>query len=396
MSMSSAPGPGRTPSSDYDVLVALNYYAPYVSGVTEAARVTAEGLVERGWRVAVVCGHHDPSTPRRESVNGVDVYRTKVALRIGKGIVSPGFVPTIARLARRSRLVHLHAPMLEAGAVAAAVRSTPLVVTYHCDVALSDAALDRLQVRALDRSHRATIRRAAAIFVTSEDYAQASRLHDVLKERTTEMPVPCILRPAGRPSYRDGDGLHVGFLGRIVEEKGLEYLVAGFRALGPEARLVIGGDFSRVAGGSVVEKVRRAIGGDERIRMLGFVPDEALPDFYASLDVFALPSINALEAFGIVQVEAMMHGIPSVASDLPGVRVPVLATGFGVIVPPKDASAITDALERVARDPLDSSIGARAAQDRYLAANVIDRHASVFASLTSTRVPEKPPTKEMK
>ncbi|MGA8255183.1 MAG: glycosyltransferase family 4 protein, partial [Nocardioides sp.] len=273
---------------DYDLLVCLNYYSPYVSGVTEAARVTAEGLAARGWRVLVVCGRHDDASPSTESINGVDVIRTKVVARIGKGIISPTFVPTVARWAKRARLVHLHAPMLETGAIAAAVGSkAPLVVTYHCDVNLPESALNRFQMSMLDRSHIAAFKRAAAICVTSDDYAASSRLARHLAGRTTEIPPPSLLRPVGRPAFRDGAGLHVGFLGRIVEEKGLEYLVAGFRQLGPDARLVIGGDFASVAGGSVVDKVMSAIDGDPRVRMLGFVPDEDVADFYASLDIFA-------------------------------------------------------------------------------------------------------------
>ena len=366
----------------YDVLVALNYYAPYVSGVTEAARVTAEGLVARGWRVLVVCGHHDPQTPPTETINGVDVIRTRVAARIGKGIISPSFVPTIARWAKQVRLVHVHAPMLEAGPVAAAVRGrAPLVVTYHCDVNLPDSAFNRFQTSMLDRSHRAAIKRAAAVCVTSEDYADASRLGAELAGRTTEIPPPSVLRPRGRPAYRDGDGLHVGFLGRIVEEKGLEHLVAGFRELGPEARLIIGGDFAKVAGGSVVDRVTAAIDGDPRIRMLGFVPDEAVADFYASLDVFALTSINSLEAFGIVQAEALMLGIPSLASDLPGVRVPVRRTGFGTVVAPRDAAAITAGLRHLDGATLDRAAGAARAQELFRADRVVEQHADLFTEI---------------
>ncbi|MBM7519384.1 glycosyltransferase family 4 protein [Nocardioides nitrophenolicus] len=370
---------------DYDVVVALNYYTPYVSGVTEAARVTAEGLATRGWKVLVVCGRHEPGTPTHETINGVDVIRTRVAARIGKGIISPGFVPTVARWARRARLVHLHAPMLEAGAIAKAIgKDVPLVVTYQCDVDLPDSAFNRFQVRALDRSHRMAVRRSATVCVTSEDYAESSRLADDLRGRTTELPAPSLLRTGGSPAYRDGEGLHVGFLGRIVEEKGLEYLVRGFRELGPDARLVIGGDFAKVAGGSVVEKVRAAIDDDPRVRMLGFVPNEAVPDFYASIDVFALPSINSLEAFGIVQVEAMMLGVPSLASDLPGVRMPVRHTGFGAIVPPRDSGAIAAALREIEAADFDREAGSARARELYLAENVVERHAELFDRIAPT------------
>jgi len=366
----------------YDVVVALNYYAPYVSGVTEAARVTAEGLAARGRRVLVVAGHHDPSTPRREQINGVDVVRTRVVARIGKGIVSPGFVPAILRRARYARAVHLHLPMLEAGLIALCLRGRPMVTTYQCDVVLPPGAFNRFQTWVLDRSHTLALRRSNAVGVTSEDYARSSRLARAMAGRTREIPAPAVDRSGGSPTFRESEGMHVGFLGRIVEEKGLEYLVRGFRALpDTDARLLIGGDFTKVAGGSVVDRVRAAIGDDERIRLLGFLPEESLPDFYASLDVFVLPSVNALEAYGLVQVEAMMLGIPVIASDLPGVRMPVRFTGFGRIVPPRDPDAITEALRELRAAKPDADAGARSARERYLAATVIERHAQLFDEL---------------
>ena len=122
----------------------------------------------------------------------------------------------------------------------------------------------------------------------------------------------------------------MGFLGRIVEEKGIPYLVEAFRSVASSNwRLLIGGEFQNIAGGSRIEEVRRAAEEDPRISILGFIPDDQLANFYASMDVFAFPSINPLEAFGIAQVEAMFAGVPVVASDLPGVRQPVMRTGNG-------------------------------------------------------------------
>jgi glycosyltransferase involved in cell wall biosynthesis len=54
--------------------------------------------------------------------------------------------------------------------------------------------------------------------------------------------------------------------------------------------------------------------------------------------------LNSTETFGLVQVEAMLCGTPTVASNLPGVRQPPLMTGMGKVVPVGDAVALADAI----------------------------------------------------
>jgi len=357
-----------------DLAVALTYYAPYVSGLTEVARGVAEGLAARGWRVTVVATRHDPRLPARESLRGVDVIRTPVVAQIGKGTVSPSFVPTVTRVARKSRTLLLHLPLLEAGFIAGLVRRTPIVTVYECDVSLPPGLLNRAQTAAIDLSSRVACRRSRAVVVTSADYARSSRIGPALASGLREIPPPCRLRTGGTPALRDGRGLHVGFLGRVVEEKGIEDLVDGFRMLpDPAARLLIGGEATKVAGGSVVASVRRRAAGDPRIRFLGFLPDSQVADFYASIDVLALPSVNSLEAFGIVQAEALMLGVPVLTSDLPGVRVPFLEVGLGRLIPPRDASAIAQALSAPLPSSAERGEAARRARELWSAGSVVDR-----------------------
>lgn len=374
--------------TDADLLVALDYYAPYVSGLTEAARIVAEGLAEQGWRVRVVAARHDRQLPPRERLGGVEVVRTPVLARVGKGVVSPLLPRVVASEARRAALVNLHLPMLEAGLIARLIGDRrPLVATYQCDVSLPGGWLNRLQVRAVDRSSATTLRRARTVVPSSRDYAEHSRLWPAMQGHLRAISPPCLDRSGGTPAFRDGAGMHLGFLGRIVEEKGLEYLVDGFlQAARPEDRLLVAGDHARVAGGSVVDALRERIAGDPRIRLLGFLPENRLSDFYASLDVFALPSVNSLEAFGIVQVEAMMAGVPVIASDLPGVRVPVRETGFGIVVPPRDPRAIGRALAAMRERPFDRSAGAFRARERYGVAGTVEQYAAAFRAL-GVRVP---------
>ena len=361
-----------------DLVIVLTYYSPYVSGLTNVARDVAEGLAARGWRVCVVASKHEPSLPTHETINGVRVVRAPVLAKVGKGTIGVNLTRLALREMRRSRVANLHLPLVEAGLLTW-LAPVPVVSTYHCDVSLPPGMINVAQREAVDRSSRAGLRRSAATVVSTEDYARGSRLWPVIAPNMVAIPPPCLPVRAAEPTYRRGPGFHVGFLGRIVEEKGVEHLVDAFLALDdPDARLLIGGEHESVAGGSVVARVRAHAGDDDRVQLLGFVPDDRLAEFYASIDAFALPSVNAFEAFGIVQVVGMLAGVPALVSDLPGVRFPVVRTGFGRIVPAADVAALRDGLARLRDAPPDPVAGRAAAAEAFSVEAVLDAYEAVF------------------
>ncbi|HEX2418409.1 MAG TPA: glycosyltransferase family 4 protein [Micromonosporaceae bacterium] len=368
------------PSADtFDVTVALDYYAPYVSGLTEAARLTAEGLANRGWNVAVACARHSLSLPRYEKINGVHVYRAPVLARVRKGILSPTLPRLAAQLAARSALLHLHLPMPEAAFVVRLRPDRPLVTTYHIDAFLRDGLVNRLGMKLADLSAADAMRRADVIVVNSTDQAHGSRLWPVIRHRPLcAIPSPCVDRAGGAPAFREGTGTHIGFMGRVAEEKGIEYLIRAFRGItDSEARLLIAGDYETVAGGSNIVQLRAEAGDDPRIRFLGLLRGQRIRDFYASIDVFALPSIA--ESFGIVQVEAMMTGVPSVVTDLPGARYPVQATGFGRVVPPREPAAVRQAvLELAALPAITREAGRRRTVELFGGDGYLDAYEKAF------------------
>jgi glycosyltransferase involved in cell wall biosynthesis len=374
----------------FDVCIALNYFTPYVSGVTEVARVLAEGLAARGTSVAVVTSQHDRSLPRRERIAGVEVFRAPVLAHIGRGVVAPGFPRLVSVVARRSRLLNLHLPMLEAAPIATRCAGIPIVSTYHIDVWVPRTLTSPLQVAAVNRSARHALARSSAVVVNSEDQAEHSLQWPMIRTRPWQaIPAPCIHREGGRPAYRSSTGLHVGFLGRIVEDKGIPYLVRAFRDhAAPQDRLLIGGDYTEVRGGSAIKAVRAAIGRDSRVTILGLLRGRQLADFYSSIDVFALPSVA--ESFGIAQAEAMMAGVPCVTSDLPGGRYPVLATGFGRISRPRDPDSIWAAAEEL-RDLPSEYRAARAdeARSRFGVAACLDAYQELFDRVTSPTAPRR-------
>jgi glycosyltransferase involved in cell wall biosynthesis len=203
------------------------------------------------------------------------------------------------------------------------------------------------------------------------------------RAKRVAISAPCLDRRGGAPAYRETDGPHIGFLGRIVPDKGLDYLVAAFSKIAdPEARLLLGGDYLTVAGGSVIGRIRAAAADDPRIRILGLLHGRQINDFYASIDAFALPSVA--ESFGIAQAEAMMCGIPSVTTDLPGGRYPVVATGMGAVVPPRDPETLREALLDVLTwDAAARHEGAKRAREEFGEQGCLDRYAALFRAVRS-------------
>jgi glycosyltransferase involved in cell wall biosynthesis len=101
---------------------------------------------------------------------------------------------------------------------------------------------------------------------------------------------------------------------RLIARMGLENLIDAMKTVhekDPDAHLLIGGQGYLLR--SLKERVSRRGLGD-RVRLLGYVDDELLPEYYAASDLFVLPTLS-LEGFGMVTLEALACGTPVLGSD---------------------------------------------------------------------------------
>ena len=251
--------------------------------------------------------------------------------------------------------------------------------------------MHKLQIAGVNQSARFAVQKSDHVVVNSDDQAHHSLLwNEISKRPWSSVPAPCLDPLGGVPVLRDGGGYHIGYLGRIVPDKGIEYLIQAFcRIAKAEDRLLLGGEYANVAGGSNINELRAIADGDDRIRFLGPLTRDKTRDFYASIDTFALTSVA--ESFGIVQAEAMMCGLPVVGSDLPGGRVPLVETGFGVLTQPRDVSAIADGLQQLRHFPgAEKQRLAALATSLYSAPSCIARYASIFRDLINQYLAPRP------
>lgn len=134
------------------------------------------------------------------------------------------------------------------------------------------------------------------------------------------------------------------FVGRIVRDKGINELVAAFKRLAdkhPEVRLILVGPYENDLD-PVIQETRAAIDTMENIEAVGPRYGESLLPYYAASDCFVFPSYR--EGFPNTVMEAGALGLASIVTDINGCREIIKNGVNGVIIPPKDADALYDAM----------------------------------------------------
>ena len=188
---------------------------------------------------------------------------------------------------------------------------------------------------------------------------------------------------------RNGDGpATVLYVGQFEERKGLRDLLDAFRAVdAPGARLAL------VGNGSMEDEIRGLASRDERVEVLGYVPQEELPARLAESRCLVLPSITTdrqREPWGLVVNEAMHAGLPVVTTTAVGAAAGGLVEDGenGFVVPEREPSALSAALRRLVEDSaLAARMGDRARTD--VEAFNYDRQSGAFVDAVDYAVARK-------
>nr|HID14398.1 glycosyltransferase family 1 protein [Anaerolineae bacterium] len=344
------------------VLIVLTYYRPHTSGLTIYAERLARGLTTRGHSVTILTSHYERSLLYEEMRDGVRVVRAPVLFRVSKGVIMPTFGWLATRLVREHDVVSLHLPQFDAAGVAARGRlmGKPTTLTYHCDLKLPPGPFNWLANQVVHVMNYLAGLLADRVVAYTQDFADHSPFLRAFSRKLEVIPPPVGLpevRPGAVAAFAkmhnlDGSGPVIGMAARLAAEKGVEVLLNALpRVLEvyPNARVLFAGQYRNVLGEEAYARRLAPLFHryEERWEFLGVLNPLQMAAFYPNLDVIVVPSLNSTEAFGLVQVEAMLCGTPSIASDLPGVRQPVLQTGMGEVVPVGDSEALAEAILRV-------------------------------------------------
>jgi len=283
--------------------------------------------------------HADRKTARRDA----EVFRSAVRLAVEL---------------RRRRIAHLHSPWANRHAFVAIVAAALAKIPYS------------VQARAYDvhrEGHLALEDKLAhAAFVITNTRYNAEILQGRLP-RHRRPPLHVIHNgvdlaefPAAPPPFHEPGECRLLLVGRLVEQKGIEYLLQACSILAAQGRrfscAVVGGRTpTEINHGVQLRKLARSLGLDEVVTFVGSRAADQVLEFYAAADVVVLPAVicesGARDVTPNVLLEAMAMRRPVVSTAITGIPELVEHEVTGLLVPPRDAEALAAAIARIMDAP---------------------------------------------
>jgi glycosyltransferase involved in cell wall biosynthesis len=270
---------------------------------------------------------------------------------LAKALVVVPFAAMIARRMERRRIRHVHAHWATHPALAALVVRELTGIGYSFTAHAHDLYLDRamLPEKIAD----------ACFVVTISDFNRGlvqGLLGDAAAAKTIVIPCgvdPRLFRPRVR---RASNGLlGIACVAGLRDYKGHRWLVeacALLRARGVAFRCVLVGDGPERR---AIEARIAAAGLADAVELLGNQPSDRTREVIEAADVVVLPSVvtksGMMDGIPVALMEAMACGVPVISTRVSGIPELVQDGRTGLLVPPKDARALADALERLHRDP---------------------------------------------
>jgi len=148
----------------------------------------------------------------------------------------------------------------------------------------------------------------------------------------------------------DENSIVIGFVGRLVRDKGVVELASAWKRIRnayDDSRLLMIGPAE--SHNPVPNGILQELADDDRVIMLDFVANDDMPTYYGIMDIVVLPSYR--EGFPYVVLEASAMGLPVVAAEVTGCVDAVAEGETGMLVPPRDAQALVEAIRIYIEDP---------------------------------------------
>ena len=291
-------------------------------GIEIVVEELAVRMAARGYRVTCYnrSGHHvrgkEFDTRRGGEYRGVRLKTAAAINRKGLAAVTSSFFASLAAAVGPYDVVHIHAEGPAAFCWLPRLMGKRVVVTVHGLDWQRAKWKGGLGARYIHLGEKMAVRFAHEIIVLNR--AAQQYFKDSYGRETRLIPNGVSRAEYAAPDrIREVFGLekdaYLLFLGRMVPEKGIHYLIEAFRGVQTDRKLVVAGGASDSE--AYIDRLKEQAGGDSRIVFTGFVQKELLRELYSNAYVYVLPS--DLEGMPLSLLEALSYGCCCVTSDIP-------------------------------------------------------------------------------
>ncbi len=364
-----------------------DFYPPVIGGIESHINVLSKGLIEQGVDVEILVSNTRP-TLERKVVHGIKVTKAPEFGRYSSTPINPSLPKLIRELSADVDLLHFHIPNPAAVcAYGVSGLKKPFVVTYHSDI-VRQAKLKKIYWP----FQKAFLEKADAIIATSPNYIESSNVLQRFKKK-------CIVVPIGIDTKRfdSTDDAFINmllrqygnrlvlFIGKFRYYKGLSVLIDAMRYV--EGNLVIIGDGPLRK--SMTDQIK-VYGLENKIRLLGELPNDNVTAFLKACKVFVLPSVLRSEAYGIVLAEAMVCGKPVVSTELgTGTSYVNLHKKTGLVIPPNNSKILATAITYLIENPKENLQYGEAGKKRIIqgfsAERMVNETIDIYEKITASK-----------
>ena len=362
-------------------------------------------LAGDGYQVHIACsnGQYVPEL----QAHGYVVHTFSIERRINP-VSNARSLWSLYRIMRKERfdIVHVHTPVAAAlGRVAASIASVPIVL-YTAHGFYFHEHMSRWVRQPIVWLEKLLCHITDLVFTQSYEDALTAVKEAVCPEEKllwigNGVDIGHFATEASSNGARESLGFSaqdkvVGFVGRLVREKGILELVQAMRLVVgtvPDAKLLLVGDTLDSDRDKTAKlALRRAIGQNgltHRVVFAGFVEDVA--SMMAAIDLLVLPSHR--EGMPRTIIEAMASGKPVIATNIRGCREEVVHGLTGLLVPVKDSAALATAIVRLLSNPelawQMGDKGRRRARELFDEQAVLDRQVEVYRKIVNRKLMQK-------
>lgn len=368
------------------IMMLTDFYPPHIGGIENYVQSLSLELVKRGHQV-IVCTAAALDQPNYKEENGLKIYHIpalyqkipflyRTAERFHPPISDPVLSNNLKCIIEKEKpdVVHAHSGIVHSVIPVLRKNHIPLVLSLHmyaficltskmlngtdiCDVGLckycvkcslelsGTGFLNNIKywfVYAAAKINQGKLRKSVSKFLAMSTYVK--RVHQKMltldESRITVIPVFFTEMDDDSTTDKKLPDDFILFVGRLVPEKGIDTLIAAYRMLGTRTKLVL------IGAGRFDDKYKDL----ENILLIENAPSGVVAEAYRKCRFAVFPSTWP-EPFGTVNLEAMSRRKTVIATRIGGFPDVIVDGENGILVPPRDADALSRAMKYLLENP---------------------------------------------